>query len=125
MGLDVYLYSPGTERECVCDHCDTVHKTTRPERLFDSNITHNLNSMAEAAGIYKELWRPEELGITTARELIAPLTEGLALLESDPERFKAFDSPNGWGLYVNFVPFVRRYLEACKKFPDAHVRASR
>lgn len=27
--------------------------------IFSANITHNLNAMAEAAGIYKHLWRPE------------------------------------------------------------------
>src|SRR6266496_3980933 len=45
--------------------------------LYWRNITHNLNTMADAAGIYKHLWRPEELGITKAGELIAPLAAGL------------------------------------------------
>jgi signal transduction histidine kinase len=31
--------------------------------LFVSNITHNLNIMADKAGIYQHLWRPEEIGI--------------------------------------------------------------
>jgi hypothetical protein len=60
--------------------------------------------MAEAAGIYMHLWRPEEIGITKAHELIEPLTNGLKLLKDDPEKFKAYDSPNGWGTYKNFVP---------------------
>jgi hypothetical protein len=81
--------------------------------------------MAEAAGIYKHLWRPEEIGITRAQELIEPLTNGLALLKSDPERFKGFDSPNGWGLYVNFVPWVENYLNACVEYPDAEISVSR
>src|SRR5690242_20071192 len=54
--------------------------------VFDRNITHNLNAMAGEAGIYKHLWRPEELGITHARQLIEPLRAGLELLRSDPER---------------------------------------
>ena len=35
------------------------------------------------------------------------------------ERFKTFNSPNGWGMYDNFVPFVAKYLEACVAYPDA------
>jgi hypothetical protein len=34
--------------------------------VFDYNITHNLGEMAKAAGIYMELWRPEEIGIIKA-----------------------------------------------------------
>jgi len=92
---------------------------------YESNITHNLTSMAGEAGIYEALWRPEEIGITKASQLIEPLTEGLKLLESDPPRFKKFNSDNGWGLYKHFVPFVRNYLEACKSHPQSTVVASR
>ena len=28
------------------------------ERVYDANITHNLNSMASEAGCYEALWRP-------------------------------------------------------------------
>jgi len=93
--------------------------------VYSSNITHNLNKMAEAAGIYEHLWRPEERGISRAKELIEPLTKGLNLLKSNPEQFKKYDSPNGWGLYEHFVPFVERYLEACVSFPSAKVRVWR
>lgn len=103
MSLDVYL------------------KAVRPTEVFSANITHNLGRMAREAGIYEALWRPDEIGITTAEQLIEPLTAGLALLKSDPPRFEAFNSPNGWGLYEHFVPFVEGYLEACKENPDAAV----
>ena len=109
MSLDVSLSMP-------------VTKTTE---VFDSNITHNLNTMAEKAGLYKHLWRPEELGITKASQLIEPLTKGLELLESDPEQFKKYNPPNGWGSYEFLVAFVRRYLEACKDYPNADVSADR
>ena len=107
MSLDVYLTA------------------VRPTTVFDYNITHNLNKMADAAGIYQHLWRPDELNITRAEQLIAPLTDGLALLENDPERFRQFNSPNGWGDYDGLVVFVRAYLDACKQNPDAEVSVSR
>jgi len=107
MSLDVYL------------------EFVKPVEVYEANITHNLGAMAEEAGIYKHLWRPEELGITKACELIEPLRAGLALLISDPPRFEKHNAANGWGLYKHFVPFVRKYLEACEENPDANVRVSR
>lgn len=107
MSLDVYL----TEM--------------RPAEIYSRNITHNLNRMADEAGIYKHLWRPDEIGITKASQLIEPLTTGLALLRSDPARFKAFNPANGWGDYDGLVSFVVEYLSACIANPDAEVTVSR
>lgn len=95
------------------------------EEYYEANITHNLGKMAAEAGIYKHLWRPEEIGITKARELIAPLTDAIELMESDPPRFEKHNASNGWGLYENFVPFVRKYRDACTEYPDANVSVSR
>ena len=33
-------------------------------QVFSANITHNLGKMADEAGIYKALWRPDEVEIT-------------------------------------------------------------
>jgi len=103
---------------------DFCLNAVRETEVFSRNITHNLNTMAEAAGIYMHLWSPEEIGITKASELIEPLREGLERLKADPEHFKTFDDSNGWGLYIHFVPFVEACLEACEKNPDATVRCS-
>jgi len=125
MSLDVYLNGETREIECTC--CECFHKHTRKEteNFYSSNITHNLNKMAEEAGIYKHLWRPDEIGITKASQLIEPLTAGLNLMKSDPERFKKFNASNGWGLYEHFIPWVEEYLEACKQYPNATVEVSR
>lgn len=108
MSLDVYLN---------CDKCGA--------QCFEANITHNLTRMADAAGIYQHLWRPEELGISKAGELIEPLQQGLQLLVSDPARFKKFDPENGWGDYHGLVRFVTNYLEACRKAPDSDISTCR
>jgi hypothetical protein len=55
----------------------------------------------------------------------AAAASALRLLKSDPARFRAYNAPNGWGLYEHFVPFVEQYLEACREHPDATVKASR
>ena len=103
---------------------ESGHESNRNE-IYHANITHNLGQMAKAAGIYHVLWRPEEIGITTAGQLIELLREGLTKLEADPEKYEKFNASNGWGLYENFVPFVRKYLEACEKYPEATVHVSR
>jgi len=98
---------------------------TKPTEVFWANITHNLTEMANAAGIYTHLWRPEDIGITLASELIAPLEIGLAAMKADPDKYREYDSPNGWGTYDDFVPWIERYIEACKQNPDAEVSVSR
>ncbi len=121
MSLDVYLEGP--EESYWCPHCGQ-NATRRPE-LFSANITHNLGKMAEAAGVYYACWRPEEILITTAAEMIPYLRKGIELMENDPPRFEALNSPNGWGLYENFLPWLREYLTACEANPTATVEASR
>jgi len=125
MSLDVDLLGSGEERDCICSMCGNKHKCVEREQYYSANITHNLNVMAKEAGIYNHLWRPEEIGVTKARELIEPLRAGLAAMKADPKRFKKFDSPNGWGRYRNFVPWIESYLAACIKFPDANIEVSR
>jgi hypothetical protein len=107
MSLDVYL---------------TIRK---PVAVHNGNITHNLGAMAKESGIYQHLWRPEEIGITTAAQLIEPLRLGLGLLMSDPDRFRKHDATNGWGRYEHLVCFVGDYLAACEAHPDASVTVSR
>ena len=107
MSLDVYLIEP------------------KPVPVFEANITHNVGKIARAAGIYKHLWRPDEIGITKASQLIEPLRRGLEFLKSDREWFIQFNPDNGWGSYDGFVPWVEKYLEACEQSPNADVSVSR
>lgn len=99
-----------------------------PGELLDLT-TAALIRAAEAIGNYHDAGGVYELerALPTphARDLIAPLATGLALLESDPERFKAFNPANRWGDYSGLVRFVRDYLAACKEYPDAMVEVSR
>lgn len=127
MSLDVYLH------------------TKERDQVYWANITHNLGAMAAAANIYNALWRPyrlipgydiydgdyeaesefEENNEIKASEIISLLESGLQDLKNRPDYFKTFDSPNGWGTYKHFVPFVENYLKACKQFPEAIIETSR
>lgn len=105
------------------------HVSSEPEEevgdVYHGNITHNLNEMAGRANIYMPLWRPEEIGIRTAQQLIEPLTNGLRELKENPEFYKKFNPKNGWGTYETLIEFVEEYLEACKKYPQGKIDANR
>lgn len=110
--------------------------------LYDANITHNLAEMAIEAGIYEALWRPyrlldgyremdyekerefEDSHKVFARDIISVIENGLNDLKARPDHFRKFDSPNGWGTYENFVPFVEEYLCAKRSYPDAIVETN-
>lgn len=121
MSLDIYLILWETEEKCW--HCDSSYK--KPNVVYTSNITHNLWEMAEAAGIYKALWRPEEIGCTYAKDIILLLEGWLKNLKRAPVKYSKYNSEKGWWTYVNFVPFVEKYLEACKEYPEAKIEISR
>lgn len=148
MSLDVYLTLPGAQverstgifiredgrnKEITRAEWDARFPDSEPftvtsddsDEVFSRNITHNLNKMADAAGLYDALWRPDEHGMEKAADLLVPLAQGLWLLKSDPERFKAFNPTNGWGDYSGLVEFTERYLAACAAYPTADVRVSR
>lgn len=93
--------------------------------VWGGNITHNLTAMASEAGIYKHLWRPEEIGIIKAKQLIKPLQDALTLLRGDRARFEKHNPENGWGDYSGFVGFVSEYLTKCQENPDATIEVSR
>lgn len=94
-------------------------------RVYSTNITHNLNKMADAAGIYECLWRPEEHGITRARQIIEPLEKGLTRMVLNKNEFEAYNAPNGWGKWSDFIWWCADYLQACRDNPDALVNVSR
>lgn len=124
MSLDVYLIGEEKTVECVCNDCGHKHSKTEREILYNANITSNLGVMARKAGIYEALWKPEEIGAIKARDIIGMLELGLYLMKKEPELFRKFNSPNGWGIYDDFVPWVESYLKACEENPDAIIDVS-
>jgi hypothetical protein len=104
---------------------DVTLRDEAGDELYSRNITHNVGRMAQEAGIYKCLWRPEELGITHAKQMIDLLEKGVALLATEKGRFEQFNSPNGWGMWEHFVPFCMDYLQACRNHPESQVEVSR
>lgn len=110
MSLDIYLSYENDGNEIT---------------VFQSNITHNLSTMADKAGIYYALWRPEEKGYKKAKDITKILESGLKKLKTKKSYFEKFNAKNGWGLYEHFVPFVQEVLDACYKYPNAKITSSR
>ena len=125
MSLSVYLYGGDITERCECPHCGNEHAHAGREELYAATITHNLGAMASEGGFYQAVWRPDECGITHARQLIEPLFKAILLMVAEPERFRQHDSPNGWGLYEHFLPWLQKYLDACREYPEATVEVSR
>ena len=81
--------------------------------------------MADKAGLYEALWRPEDIGARVAEDIIDVVEVGLKDIKARPEYFKQFNASNGWGVYTDFVPFVEKYLKALKDYPKAVIRVDR
>lgn len=114
MSLSIDLLEISHYLDSDGDELEPVYK-----EIYSTNITHNLNKMAKEVDIYDVLWNAEENGFKYAHQIVSKLTKGLELLKSDQSHYESFNSPNGWGLYKNFVPFVENYLNACMMYPNS------
>ena len=95
------------------------------EEVYSANITHNLNEMAKVAGIYSELWRPEDVCAIFAKDIVVEIANGLKKMVENPAVYEKYNAPNGWGTYNNFLPWVAKYLRACRDHPNAVIYISR
>ncbi len=126
MSLHIYLESPETIKvHCQCDCCGNNHDREENQIFYRGNVTHNLAHMASLANLYKHVWRPEEQEVFLACEMITHLEKGLDELLGNPEKFMELNPHNGWGNYEYFVHFIEEYLQACKQFPTATIKACR
>lgn len=124
-GSRIFVRDAGSTREISREEWDARFPGQEPVMRLDNekesnlvysgNVTHNLGKMARVAGIYEPLWRPDEIGVKKAAELIEPLEAGLKRLQDSPGEFKQYNPRNGWGDYEGFVAFVQSYLAACRE----------
>lgn len=136
MSLDIYLELDITETY-LCSCGDEHQRRIRLD--FESNLTHNLATMAQKTNpsLYLLMWRPEEQPkyryVSSDGEefkvkcelLIADLELAIWDLESRPEYFKQFNPINGWGSYSGLLYEAKRFLQACKLNSEANVIVSR
>ncbi len=94
----------------------------KKEYLVDMNITHNLTPMWKKAGIYDALYNSEYM---EAKDILPVLIDGLADMVANKEEYEKLNSPNGWGLYENAVPWLVELIQGCKDYPDSVIEVSR
>lgn len=138
MGLDIYFFKKGfdiqrsradtnatyTKLQAIKEELEQLEDDYESAKLFSADITHNLNEMAKAVGLYNVLWHPEKIGITVASQMILPLEKGIEELELNPDKYKAYNPPNDWGSYKDFVSFCKMVLQKCREYPEAIIEAA-
>lgn len=90
--------------------------------VVNKNITYNLKKMWKEAGVYEVLY---ESNGKTAKEILPTLELGLQQLLAEPERFKQFDPPNGWGSYKVALLWLAELVEEFKKYPGGIISIAR
>lgn len=92
-----------------------------PATVGDSwNYTSNLAPMWRLAGADLSEFHGRAAGD------VAPiLRTAIEAMRADPGKFRAMDSPNGWGTYDTLVPCLDRLLSIFEAHPSAIVAVSR
>jgi hypothetical protein len=139
MSLDIQLFKKGFDihksraeidaayikLQALKEALEQLEDEYEESMLSSHNISHNLNTMAEAAGLYDVLWNPESIGITTASQMIPLLEKGIKELIANPDKYKAFNPPNKFGSYENLVDFCNTVLQKCRENPDAVIEVGK
>jgi hypothetical protein len=89
--------------------------------VFWANITYNLRDMLVEAGLADSLWTLDGMSAATAAPIVGDVWRELY---RRPDHYRRFDSPNGWGLHKNLVPWMKRLYVACRTHPSATVKVS-
>lgn len=123
MGLSITFTVPDEDLPPICPHCGS--KVTPMKEVFWANITHNLNQMADNAGLYDYMWTVLESGLDSPKYVVPYLKEGLRKLRANPDHFRQFEGPGIGDSYEDLVAFVEKYIAACEDYPDATIDVSR
>lgn len=118
MSLDIYFKDPETENYLEIEG--------------NTNITHNLNKIAQELCFYEVLWRPEEtIGLfknpskIIASEILPYYREALSTVLEEGETVKHLLPSNGWGTLECFNRVLTSCINACLKYPDSIIQVSR
>ncbi|MDT0211208.1 hypothetical protein [Curtobacterium sp. BRD11] len=102
--------------DLIVDHGDGYQTN-----VFEANITYNLRPMLVEAGLKDSLHSLNGLTAESAAPLIGDVWRELY---RRPDHYRQWDSPNGWGLHKNLVPWMKRLYIACRTHPRAIIQIS-
>lgn len=95
---------------------------TKPTRVFNANITHNLYDMFDAAKIASILWEGDNL---TSKDVLPELIEAYNDMKHRSEYYKKYEAANGWGTYNGALNFLAEVIKGLKENPEAIIECSR
>ena len=79
----------------------------------DANITWNVREMiVKSTGLE---WK-NEANNGLCKDIIPKIEKGYNELMFNPEKYKQYESPNGWGTVGGTLRFFKRILEAWEQF---------
>jgi len=103
-----------------CPHCGgDLHGG---QELFSANITHNVIPMWRKAGVFDAIYESDG---KRASDYIEALRAGVADFEKNYPEYEKLNSPNGWGLAEDALPWLRKVLAAFENNLDGYIRVSR
>ena len=82
------------------------------------NITWNVRELIEQASGW-EIDNEANNGL--AEHIGVLIAKGIHELETNPEKYKEYEAPNGWGTVDGTLHFFRELLDACQEHPYAYV----
>lgn len=102
------------------------------------NLTYNLNRMLFAAGWHwgddpqppqtsfpnSTVWPSAILQGMRAGDVHEKLAGVVVALRNDPQGFREFNPPNGWGSYEDCLEQMQSFLAAVERWPDARIGVS-
>ena len=103
------------KRRTIEEELERLEDDYEDAKLASHNVTHNLFKMAEAVGLDKVLWNPEQIGITSAFQMIAPLETAIKELEANPENTRLLIHQTVGGTMIFSSVFAGRYHEPVVK----------
>lgn len=123
MSADIWLVDQKGNQLVVDEDVDAELRSMVPMRQAgrtDStsfNLTYNLTPMLGAAGMPP--WG-ELVGLSCSEA--GPIWYRVAQeLQADPDRFRIYNPPNGWGSYEDALEVISALAVACMRFPSAVV----
>lgn len=103
MSYDIALYRKGMiNKERVCYD-------------YDGNITWNVRKMLEVAFGENHLKKWNDL---SCDKFFRDLEKGYIDMIKNPEKYRKYNSPNGWGTYETTLRIIQNLYETIKKYAE-------
>ena len=99
MSYDIALYRKGLKNKKNCYY------------NYNGNITYNVCKMLEVAFGEEHLKKWNDLRVFS---FIKDFEKGYLDMKNNPQKYKQYDSPNGWGTYETTLESIEELYEAIK-----------